>query len=139
MVMWSFIVYSRDDHSHPGLRRCRQGRRRPTPSEPGSAGRAHAGVTRGLYAAAVARAAFAAFRITSITGCGCDSMATWLLFTSTVVAPMRLARKRSRSGWTVRSSVATRDQLGFDFHAVPSTFWLNRSASGAKWVAQTTF
>src|ERR1700730_9672524 len=29
-------------------------------------------------------------------------------------------------------------QLGLDLQAVPSTFWLNRFASGAKWVAQTT-
>jgi len=32
--------------------------------------------------------------------------------------------------------LATMYQLGFDFQAVPSTFWLNRSAAGAAWVAQ---
>jgi hypothetical protein len=37
--------------------------------------------------------------------------------------------------WTVRYSLATMYQLGFDFQAVPSTFWLNRSAAGAAWVA----
>ena len=62
-------------------------------------------------------------------------MGTWLLFSSTVVAPMRFAAKRSRSGWTVRSSVATMDQLGFDRQAMPSCFWVNRSRAGAKWVA----
>jgi len=30
-------------------------------------------------------------------------------------------------------------QLGFDFHAVPSTFASNRSGFGAPWVAQTSF
>ena len=40
---------------------------------------------------------------------------------------MRFATKRSSSGCTVRSLVATRYQLGFDLQAVPSTFWLNRS------------
>ena len=55
--------------------------------------------------------------------------------TSKVVAPIRFATKRSQSGWTVRSWLATMYQLGFDFQAVPSTFWLNRSAAGAAWVA----
>src|SRR5271167_1454377 len=40
---------------------------------------------------------------------------------------MRFAAKRSKSGWTVRSSVATIDQLGFDRQATPSSFWVNRS------------
>jgi hypothetical protein len=42
-------------------------------------------------------------------------MMTWLLFVSTVDAPMRLATKRWRSGCTVRSALATMYQLGFDF------------------------
>ena len=66
--------------------------------------------------------AFAAARMTSITKSGWESMGTWLLASSVVVAPMRLAKNRSRSGWTVRSFSATMNQLGFDFHAVPSTF-----------------
>src|SRR5262249_4710441 len=52
---------------------------------------------------------------------------------------MRFATKRSSSGWTVRSSVATMYQLGFERHAAPPTFWSNRSATGAAWVAHTTF
>ncbi len=52
---------------------------------------------------------------------------------------MRFAAKRCSSGWTVRSALATMYQLGFDFHAVPSTFWEKRSAAGAACVAQTTF
>src|SRR6516165_2290137 len=57
-------------------------------------------------------------------------MGTWLLAASTVVAPMRLATKRSRSGWTVRSFLPTIYQLGLVFHAVPSTFCVNRSGTG---------
>jgi hypothetical protein len=66
-------------------------------------------------------------------------MGTWLLSTSWMVAPMRFATKRCSSGWTVRSFLATMYQLGFDLQAVPATFWLNRSAAGATWVAQTTY
>src|SRR5438093_271390 len=50
---------------------------------------------------------------------------------------MRCATKRSSSGCTVRSSMATMYQLGFVFHATPDAFRLNRSAAGATWVAQT--
>jgi hypothetical protein len=42
-----------------------------------------------------------------MTTCGCDSITTWLLATSVVVAPIRLARKRSQSGCIVRSFLAT--------------------------------
>ena len=34
---------------------------------------------------------------------------------------MRLAAKRSSSGWTVRSFLATMYQLGFDLQTAPST------------------
>src|SRR3989442_3891931 len=47
--------------------------------------------------------AFAAVRITSITNLGLGSIGTWLLSTSDVVAPIRFAMARSRSGSTVRS------------------------------------
>src|SRR5277367_3707672 len=83
--------------------------------------------------------AFAASRITSSTTLGCDSIGTWLEATSVTLAFMRFAAKCSRSGWTVRSLVATMDQLGFVRHAMPpSYFCVNRSAAGAKWVDQTT-
>ena len=71
--------------------------------------------------------------------CGCNTITTWLLATSVVVAPMRLARKRSQSGWIVLSFWATMYQLGFDFQAVPATFASNRSGAGTVWVAQTSF
>ena len=41
----------------------------------------------------------------------------WLAFSSIVLAPMRLAMKRSRSGLIVRSSVETAYQLGFERQA----------------------
>src|SRR5262249_55186108 len=52
---------------------------------------------------------------------------------------MRFATKRCSSGWTVRSSVATMYQLGLDRQATPSTFWLNRSGTGAAWLSHTSF
>ena len=42
---------------------------------------------------------------------------------------MRLARKRSQSGWTVRSFLAMMYQLGFDFQAVLPAFASNRSGA----------
>ena len=75
------------------------------------------------YAVAVfSVTASAAFRITSSTKSGWDNIGTWLLSVSKVFAPIRFATKRSKSGWIVRSLVATMYQLGFDLHAVPSTF-----------------
>src|SRR5258708_38926234 len=51
------------------------------------------------------------------TSSGCETIATWLDGTSTVVAPMRLAKWRSASGGIAWSSVATRYQDGSDFQA----------------------
>src|SRR5262249_13960239 len=59
----------------------------------------------------------AASRIRFAIVSGCDISETWLAFTSIVLAPMRLAMKRWRSGSMVRSSVDTAYQLGFDRHA----------------------
>ena len=36
--------------------------------------------------------------VSLMTSSGCETIATWLLATSTVVAPMRLAKRRSASG-----------------------------------------
>jgi len=70
------------------------------------------------YAAAVfSVTASAAFRITSSTKSGWDSIGTWLLSVSKVFAPIRFATKRSKAGWMVRSLLATMYQLGFDFQA----------------------
>jgi hypothetical protein len=49
----------------------------------------------------------AACKMRSVISCGCEMSDKWLDFTSIVVAPMRLAMNRSRSGLIVRSSVET--------------------------------
>src|SRR5262249_44803195 len=48
---------------------------------------------------------------------GCDISETWLALPSIVLAPIRFAMKRWRSGLMVRSRVATGYQLGFVRHA----------------------
>src|SRR5258706_14392638 len=53
--------------------------------------------------------------------------ATWLAFTSTVVAWARFAIMRSCSGLIDRSWVATMYQLGFAFQAGLVTLWVNES------------
>jgi hypothetical protein len=59
----------------------------------------------------------AACRIRFAIFSGCEISETWLASTSMVVAPIRFAIKRSRSGLMVRSSVDTAYQLGFCRHA----------------------
>lgn len=74
----------------------------------------------GYYAEAEREAmVFAASRITSRTASGCDNIGTWSLSSSVVVAPIRFAIARSRSGCTVWSCFPTMYQLEFDFQAVP--------------------
>ena len=80
----------------------------------------------------------AAIRIASSTTFGCDSIGTWLLSTSKVVAPIRLAAVRSRSGCTAWSLLATMYQLGLVRHPMPSHFPLNRSTAGGVAVAHTS-
>ena len=67
----------------------------------------------------------AAARITSITSSGRESIGTWLLSTSLMVAPMRFATNCWSSGGTVRSLVATMYQLGLVFQATPAAFFVN--------------
>src|SRR6187401_581203 len=52
-----------------------------------------------------------------VTSSGCDTIATWLVGTSTVVAPMRLANCRSASGGIAWSPSATMYQEGSDLQA----------------------
>src|SRR6266852_4186396 len=52
--------------------------------------------------------------------------ATWLAFTSTVLALARFAIIRSWSGLIDRSAVATMYQVGFDFQAGFVTLWGER-------------
>src|SRR6516162_11212685 len=82
-----------------------------------------------------AETVLAALRMTSRTTSGFDSMGTWDDVTSVVAAFIRFETKCCRSGGTVWSWVARTYQLGLAFHAVPSTFWLKRSATGAACVA----
>src|SRR5215472_5923385 len=86
-----------------------------------------------------AETVLAAFRMTSRTTSGFDSMGTCDDVTSVVAAFIRFETKCCRSGGTVWSWVARTYQLGLVFHAVPSTFWLKRSATGAACVAYTSF
>src|SRR6185369_1977983 len=51
------------------------------------------------------------------TACGCDTYTAWLPLTSTTVEPARLDIARWASGGIILSSVVTRYQLGFVFHA----------------------
>src|ERR1700726_3618733 len=53
--------------------------------------------------------------------------ATWLAFTSTVLALARFAIIRSWSGLIDRSAVATMYQVGFVFQAGFVTLWVNES------------
>jgi hypothetical protein len=59
----------------------------------------------------------AASRIRFAIVSGCDISETWLALTSIVLAPIRFAMKRSRSGLMVRSSVDMAYHLGFERHA----------------------
>src|ERR1700680_3204211 len=67
--------------------------------------------------AAASTAPLAAFSIRVATDCGCDTKTEWLLLTSTIIAPARFAICRWASGGIILSSVVTRYQLGFAFHA----------------------
>ena len=51
------------------------------------------------------------------TGCGCDTYTGWLPLTSTTLEPARLDIHRWASGGIILSSVVTKYQLGFVFHA----------------------
>src|SRR6201982_3074286 len=55
--------------------------------------------------------------------------ATWLAFTSTVLALARFAIMRSWSGLIDRSALATMYQVGFDFQAGLVPLWWNELAS----------
>src|SRR5208282_2890646 len=58
---------------------------------------------------------------------GWDMYATWLAFTSTVVAWARFAIMRSCSGLIDRSALATMYQVGLVFQAGFLTLWVNES------------
>src|SRR5580698_2929106 len=58
---------------------------------------------------------------------GKDIYATWLAFTSTVLALARFAIMRYWSGLIDRSAVATMYQVGLVFRAGAVTLWVNES------------
>src|ERR1700724_2132030 len=59
--------------------------------------------------------------------------ATWLAFTSTVLALARFAIIRSWSGLIDRSAVATMYHVGLFFHAGFVTLWVNESVEIGTW------
>src|SRR5712691_9560675 len=106
-------------------------------------------------AAQAVTTACAAVLMSCTTSCGGETIATWLDGTSTVVAPMRLANRRSASGGSACSSAATIYQVGSAFQAgTPITSWkadadkacctaymtlaFNGSTSAAKWLTKSS-
>src|SRR5438445_11491527 len=75
----------------------------------------------------------------SVTSCGCETIATWLAGTSTVVALMRDANSRSASGGIASSFWATRYQEGSDFHAGAPMTSVKAEEASACWTAYMTF
>src|SRR6478672_11336474 len=64
----------------------------------------------------------------SATACGCDTYTAWLPLASTTGEPARLDMARCASGGIILSSVDTRYQLGFVFHAGSVTAPLRASS-----------
>lgn len=64
-----------------------------------------------------ATAAVAAAAMSRATACGWDTQTAWLPATSITEAPARSDMNRWAAGGIMRSSVATRYQLGFDRQA----------------------
>src|SRR5215469_11431897 len=62
-------------------------------------------------------APFDACSMSAATAWGCDTYTEWLPLTSTTVEPARLDIARCASGGIILSSVVSRYQLGFVFHA----------------------
>src|SRR6266566_4399863 len=67
------------------------------------------------------------------TACGCDTYTAWLPLTSTTLEPARLDIARCASGGIILSSVETRYQLGFVFHAGSVTAPLSASSPHGTW------
>src|SRR5450432_2540657 len=77
--------------------------------------------------------------ITADTSLGFDSIGTWLVSSSVVVAFMRFAKKRSSSGAIAWSPLATMYQDGFDFQATYVTLAPNADVAIGVWVAASMF
>src|SRR5580704_2687984 len=74
-----------------------------------------------------------------MTSFGCETIATWLLGTSTVVAPIRLAKRRSASGGIAWSLAATMYHDGSDFQAGTPITSSRVDADSPCWTANITF
>src|SRR2546428_5989335 len=89
-------------------------------------------------AAQAVTATCAAVSMSFTTSSGWETIATWLVGTSTVVAPMRLANSRSASGGIAWSPSATMYQDGSDFQAgTPISSWRAVADNGC-WTAYIT-
>ena len=76
--------------------------------------------------------------ITAATSFGFESIGTWLVSSSFVVAFMRFAKKRCSSGAMARSCLATMYHDGFVFHATSDTFAPKAEVAIGVCVAATT-
>src|SRR3569833_1797306 len=77
----------------------------------------------------------AASRIKFATSFGCDTSERWPASSSMVVAFMRLARKRSKSGLMVPSFFDTAYQLGLECHAASVVRPAKIEAAVGHWTA----
>jgi len=76
--------------------------------------------------------------MTAATSFGFDSIETWLAFNSVVLAFMRFAKKRSKSGAIAPSRVDTTYHDGLVFHATLDTLVAKAEVLMGPWVAATT-
>src|SRR5256885_8172723 len=81
----------------------------------------------------------AAARITAATSFGRDSIATWLVGSAVMLAPIFFAIARWSSGWIIRSFSATMNHEGLIFQAAFVTFSSNAFPKIGPCVAAITF
>src|SRR4030088_2900237 len=101
--------------------------------------RVHDGRTDAVHAATpaarVSHDDSLASRISFVTASGCVTIDRWLVLSSTVVAFMRLARKRSSSGDAVLSCVETAYRVGLLRHAATVVLPENSEVEMGPWAA----
>src|SRR5215813_8478593 len=77
----------------------------------------------------------AACSMSCATASGFDTYTAWLLSTSTTAAPARFDMARCAAGGIILSLVATRYQVGLDFHAGLVTTPLRASTPHGTWAS----
>src|SRR5258707_882109 len=82
--------------------------------------------------------ASAASAMRAATASGCETYTAWFAATSTVLAPMRSHIALWAGGGIIRSSLATRYQLGLDRHADSTTAPLRASSPHGTWESATS-